>query len=776
MARRLERERAARKLAENLFEHRSQELYDTTLALKQLAETLQQSQRRLQRIASHAPVGIAEVDRNLICTYANSRYAAIYGRSSSEVVGKPLQEILGPSQFDAKLRLIHMALDGKAIQGEVLLHSVMDGSRHFSVAYQPEFSDDGGVTGFVSVLSDITERKKAEDQLHHLNENLEAEVETRTALIIEQNQALKEQQMELLMAKSVFDNSAEAVVVTNPNGDIILTNPAFSAITGYSAEEALGKNMRLLQSNFQNKAFYEALWATLSTEGRWQGEIVNRRKNGENYPEWLTISSVKDESGTILNFVATFSDISTLKKAQEQVEFLAYHDPLTRLPNRLLGRERLQQALIYAHHHQIKIAVYCLDIDNFKLINDGHGHSVGDQVLQHVVSRLQPCLGEGDTLCRLAGDEFLIVRTEAQDQAALVEFGDSLINALSEPIRVDKGLMETGISIGISVYPEDGTDAECLIRNADTALYAAKNSGRRQHQFFNAQMNANLIHYLEVRSGLRQALERKEFILHYQPKLDLANQRVTGTEALIRWAHPQLGLTYPDYFIGIAEESELIIDIGDWVIREACRQAADWQRQGWDFGTMAVNVSAVQFKRGNLGELIEKQLQDSGLPPAKLELELTESVLMEDIPKIAETITRLRTLGIAISLDDFGTGYSSLSYLKRFKPDKLKIDKSFIRDIASDQENQSLIRNIILIGKNLNLTTIAEGVETPDELEELRNLGCDEIQGYLISKPLPPDAFEAFHKGLNENPGPQVSARQDGQRAMMEQTLSLRSR
>jgi EAL domain-containing protein (putative c-di-GMP-specific phosphodiesterase class I) len=275
---------------------------------------------------------------------------------------------------------------------------------------------------------------------------------------------------------------------------------------------------------------------------------------------------------------------------------------------------------------------------------------------------------------------------------------------------------------------------------------------------------------------LRQALEREEFILHYQPKLDLANQRVTGTEALIRWAHPQLGLTYPDYFIGIAEESELIIDIGDWVIREACRQAADWQRQGWDFGTMAVNVSAVQFKRGNLGELIEKQLQDSGLPPAKLELELTESVLMEDIPKIAETITRLRTLGIAISLDDFGTGYSSLSYLKRFKPDKLKIDKSFIRDIASDQENQSLIRNIILIGKNLNLTTIAEGVETPDELEELRNLGCDEIQGYLISKPLPPDAFEAFHKGLNENPGPQVSARQDGQRAMMEQTLSLRSR
>jgi diguanylate cyclase (GGDEF)-like protein/PAS domain S-box-containing protein len=744
--RRLERERAARKQAEELFEHRSKQLYVANLNLKQLTETLQKSEKRLRLITSHAPVGIAEIDTRLRYTYANSHYSHVYGLSPSEVVGKQVHEVIEPRALTYKLPLMRQALAGHPSEHEEIISTPTGEERHFTVAYAPEFNDAGEVIGYVTALSDITERKKIESQLHTMNESLEDEVKSRTALIQQQNDRLRDQHLELLMAKSVFDNSAEAIVVTDPIGEIVLTNPAFTVITGYSADEALGQNMRLLKSQLLTKNFYDELWANLLSEGKWQGEIWNRRKSGELYPEWLTISSVTDESGDILNFVATFSDISSLKQAHEQIEFLAYHDALTGLPNRLLGRERLEQALIFGHQHQEEVGVYFLDIDNFKLINDSHGHSIGDQVLRQVASRLRECLGEADTLCRLAGDEFLLVRTAVKDQATLSELGDSLLKVLGSPISLETGPMDANVSIGIAIYPGDGTDAETLMRNADTALYAAKAGGRRQYQFFNPQMNADLVHNLEVRDSLRLAITHKQFILHYQPKIDLGTREVTGVEALLRWQHPIRGLTYPNYFITIAEESELIVEIGDWVIEEACQQAAEWQSQGLDFGGMAINISALQFKRRDLASLVKHHLHRTGLAPGKLELELTESILIEDFPKAMDAIQILRELGVTVSLDDFGTGHSSLSYLRRFRLDKLKIDRSFIKNIALNNEHKSLIQSIILIGKNHNLKTIAEGVESAEEWEMLREMGCDEIQGYLISKPLPPAEYEKLHR------------------------------
>lgn len=741
-ARRIERERAARKLAEKLFEERSEELYEANCRLYELSESLRQSQNHLKLIATHAPVGIAELDRNLMVIYANHRYCEIYGLVDDEVVGKHFSEVVGGLEIKNQIRFMRDALAGKLAQGEMVLDSRNLGLRHLSIACQPVGDEDVGITGFILALIDITDRKAVEDRLQHLNEGLEMLVEERAAFILKQNEALKSQEHELSMAKSVFDNSAEAVVVTDPYGTIVLSNPAFSDITGYTEREVKGQKISLLQSRLIGKDHYDDLWASLSTSGKWQGEIEHRRKNGEAFPSWVTFSRVMDAAGNALSFVMTFSDISTLKEAQKQVEFLAYHDTLTGLPNRLLGRERLQQAIHYAHQHQERIALYCLDIDNFKLINDRHGHSVGDQLLQGIVSRLGMCLDEGDTLCRLAGDEFLIIRMEARDQAALGEFGNRLLDALAQPIYLQRGNMDASVSIGIAVYPEDGSDAETLLSNADMALYAAKDGGRRHYRFFNTQMNADLVHYMEVRAQLRYALERKEFILEYQPKLDSGSLNITGVEALIRWAHPVRGMTYPDYFISIAEESELIVEIGNWVIQEACYQAADWLSKGFDFGVMAVNISAVQFRRGDLVKAIRHSLMRSELPPQKLEVELTESMLIEDMPSFLNIISELRNLGISIAMDDFGTGYSSLSYLKSFKPDKLKIDKSFVKGMLTDRDSKSLIQNIILIGKNLNLTTIAEGVETIEEFMALRHMGCDEIQGFLYSKPLIPEYLE----------------------------------
>jgi len=547
----------------------------------------------------------------------------------------------------------------------------------------------------------------------------------------------------LRLAARVFESSGEAITITDARARILSVNPAFEEVTGYSATEVIGRNPSVLSSGRHDKAFYQEMWAGLHTDGRWHGEIWNRRKSGAIYPEWLTISAVANADDEITHFVACFSDISERKAAQDKIDFLAFHDPLTHLPNRLLGKDRTRQAVAYAERNRTRTAVLCLDLDHFKLVNDSLGHAAGDALLVAVAKRLQDCLRESDVLSRLSGDEFLVVLQDVRSNDAVSAICDKILMRLGEPFSVEGRELATSFSIGIAVFPQDGQDAETLLKHADTALFKAKQSGRNTHRFFDDAMNSDAVEHLSMREGLRGAVERGEFVLHYQPQIGHGS-RMIGAEALLRWNHPELGLIAPQRFIPTAEETGLIVPIGEWVLREACRQAAAWAAAGLPRFVVAVNLSAVQFRRGDLAQTVAAALAESGLDPSLLELELTESTLIEDTDSALATLHRLKALGVMLSIDDFGTGYSSLSYLKRFNVDKLKIDQSFIRNLCSDPDDNAIVRAIVQMAKGMSLRTIAEGVETVYMLDRLSELGCDEWQGFHFARPMPAEELVAY--------------------------------
>ena len=555
----------------------------------------------------------------------------------------------------------------------------------------------------------------------------------------------------LRLAASVFASSGEAITITDARARILAVNPAFEEVTGYSADEVLGRNPSLLSSNRHDQTFYEDMWACLHSEGRWHGEIWNRRKSGEIYPEWLTISAVRNADDEITHYVGSFSDISESKAAQDKIEFLAFHDPLTRLPNRLLGKDRTRQAVAYAERNNAKTAVLCLDLDLFKLVNDSLGHAAGDSLLTAVAARLQDCLRETDVLSRLSGDEFLVVLQDVRTNDSVASICDKILSRLAEPFTIEEQQLATSFSIGIAVFPQDGQDAETLLKHADTALFKAKEGGRNTYRFFNDAMNSDAVEHLRMREGLRGAVERGEFILHYQPQIGFGNLMI-GAEALLRWNHPELGLVAPQRFIATAEETGLIVPIGEWVLREACRQAAAWQRAGLPRFVVAVNLSAIQFKRGDLAQTVAAALAESGLDPSLLELELTESTLIQDTESALATLHRLKQLGVMLSIDDFGTGYSSLSYLKRFNVDKLKIDQSFVRNLCTDPDDDAIVRAIVQMAKGMSLKTIAEGVETLGMLDRLAELGCNEWQGFHFARPMPAADFVAYLATLGNLP------------------------
>ncbi len=553
---------------------------------------------------------------------------------------------------------------------------------------------------------------------------------------------------QLLLAEKVFVNSGEAIAVTDATGQVLSTNPAFTRVTGYDAEEIRGQTLRRLQSGRQSPEFYQEFWRRLLTEGQWQGEIWNRRKSGEIFPEWLTISAVRNSVGETTQYVASFTDITATKAAQERIEFLAYHDPLTNLPNRLLGQDRIGQAIAHGQRHGTQMALLLMDLDRFKLVNDSYGHSAGDRLLQAVADRLRQAVRQEDSLCRLSGDEFLIVLFEVLDNHGVSTKCEAILRDLSRPFDLDGRQLSTSFSIGVAMFPTDGTDAETLMRNADTALYEAKKGGRNTYRFFDERMNQDVVHYVRTREELQRALDRQEFVLHYQPQILLGQagepDRVVGAEALVRWRHPERGLVMPGDFIAIAEESGLILSLGAWVLREACRQAAAWRRAGLPIHVMAVNLSAVQFHDPRLTDLVLQTLTETGLEPAGLELELTETMLFEDQERVLGAVERLKAQGVGLSIDDFGTGYSSLAYLKRFKVDKLKIDRSFVRNLPQSEEDQAIVQAMIQIARSLKLTTVAEGIEDVALAERLRALGCDQGQGYLYARPLPAAELEQW--------------------------------
>ncbi|OGS90717.1 MAG: hypothetical protein A2Z95_06855 [Gallionellales bacterium GWA2_60_18] len=555
-----------------------------------------------------------------------------------------------------------------------------------------------------------------------------------------------ERDMKLRLAAEVFERGKEGITITDGKGNIIRVNQAFSAITGYSETEVLGKNPRVLQSGRHDKEFYRVMWDSILSTGHWQGEIWNRRKDGHVYPEWLTISRILGTEGKVEHFIAVFEDITEHKEAEERIQRMAHFDALTGLPNRALLNDRAMHALSMAQRKRKQLALLFVDLDNFKNVNDTLGHHIGDRLLVEVARRIESAIRVEDTVSRQGGDEFIVLLPDADADGA-AHVAEKLLEEVSRVFTIDSNELVVTPSIGIAMYPGDGDDFDALSRNADAAMYRAKRDGRNAFRFFTPEMQAHSARILQLENALRHALEREQLWLHYQPQLAMQGGRVIGAEALLRWVHPELGMISPAEFIPVAENSGQILAIGEWVLRTAVRQMKAWMDAGLPPMIIAVNLSAAQFRHSRLPELVTRILDEEELAPQYLELELTESVTMDDPLAAIAVMDDLHARGIRMSIDDFGTGYSSLSYLKRFQVYKLKIDQSFVRDITVDPEDRAIVGAIISLANSLGMQTIAEGVETEDQLAFLREQGCDEVQGFHFSRPVPPGEFEAFVRG-----------------------------
>lgn len=557
--------------------------------------------------------------------------------------------------------------------------------------------------------------------------------------------ARERDEQSLRLAAAVFDSSTEGIVITARDGRILQVNPAFAAITGYRPEEVTGRNPRMFSSGRHDADFYRTLWNAVLSSGRWQGEIWNRRKNGEIYPQWLSINSIRSPSGEIDYFVATFCDITERKRAEDKMLHLAYHDALTNLPNRALFKDRLEQSLAYARRLKHgKVAVLFIDLDRFKLVNDSLGHAVGDQLLQGVAQRLRELGRRSDTLARLGGDEFTFLLPDVDHVEEATVVADKVLAALEQPFVIGGRDIFVSASIGISMYPDDGADVETLMKHADTAMYHVKKQGRNGFHIYTRALDQHSQRRLELESRLHTALERQQLVLHYQPQFDLSQGRLRGVEALVRWQHPELGMISPAEFIPLAEESGLIVPIGAWVLETACRQMREWKEAGFPDLVMSVNLSVRQFFREDIARQVMRAIDDYCLSAQVLELEITESVAMDDAAYTIRTLESLAASGLRLAIDDFGTGYSSLSQLRKMPVGILKIDRAFVQDITANPDDAAIVNAVITMAHRLGLKVIAEGVESQAQLAHLRAQRCDFAQGYLFSKPLPAAELEAL--------------------------------
>ncbi|CAH0224183.1 bifunctional diguanylate cyclase/phosphodiesterase [Pseudomonas brassicacearum] len=550
-------------------------------------------------------------------------------------------------------------------------------------------------------------------------------------------------QEKLQQAATVFESTAEGVLITDTQQHISAVNRAFTEITGYSETEALGHTPRLLASGLHDSAFYAAMWHQLTAEGHWQGEISNRRKNGELYPSWLTISAVRNRDRQITHFVAVFADISSLKHAQARLDYQAHHDPLTGLPNRTLFESRLLAALNSQQENGGQGAVLFLDLDRFKHINDSLGHPVGDLLLKGIAVRLREQLRDIDTVARLGGDEFIILLPGLQQPSDAEHIAQKLLNCFAAPFQAGEHEFFISASIGTSLYPQDGCDVATLVKNADAAMYRSKAKGRNRVESYTRDLTAQASERVALEHELRRAIERNELSLSFQPKINLVDNQLVGAEALIRWTHPTFGDVPPEHFIPLAEENGMILQIGDWVLERACRQLCEWNDAYDSLGPLSVNLAGAQLRQPNLLGRIEQLLREHRLEPGLLQLEITENFIMSQAEEALTVLHQLKKLGVQLAIDDFGTGYSSLSYLKRLPLDILKIDQSFVRGLPDDPHDAAIVRAIIALGRSMQFTVIAEGVETLAQQQFLTEEGCEQIQGYIVSLPLCADEFAA---------------------------------
>ncbi|WP_322614912.1 EAL and GGDEF domain-containing protein [Pseudomonas sp. BIC9C] len=693
------------------------------------SESLRDSEQRYRMLAESISDVIFSTDNRLNLNYVSPSVQAVLGYDAEWIFQNGWQStIANPQQLTGIYHLMdrvskaldqpdQLALLRSQVQTQLFLFDCLraDGRKiPIELRLVLVWDEHGTFEGVLGVGRDISQQRRAEKDLR--------------------------------MAATVFEHSTSAILITDPAGYIVQANEAFSRVSGYAVEQVLDQLPNMLTVDEQQETHLRYVLKQLGQHSTWEGEVWLKRRNGEHYPAWVGITAVLDDEGDLASYVCFFSDISERKASEQRIHRLAYYDALTHLPNRTLFQDRLHTALQSAERQKSWVVLMFLDLDRFKPINDSLGHAAGDRMLKEMATRLLGCVDDDDTVARMGGDEFtLLLQPRANREIALnraIHVAEQILASLVKPFVLEGREFFVTASIGIALSPQDGNELSQLMKNADTAMYHAKERGKNNFQFYQADMNASALERLELESDLRHALEQNEFVLYYQPQFSGDGMRLTGAEALLRWRHPRRGLVPPGDFIPVLEELGLVVDVGDWVISEACRQLKAWHQARVRVPKVSVNISARQFSDGQLGTRIATILKETGLPPACLELELTESILMREVSEAMQILDGLKNLGLSIAVDDFGTGYSSLNYLKQFPIDVLKIDRTFVDGLPSGEQDAQIARAIIAMAHSLNLAVIAEGVETHEQLDFLREHGCDEVQGYLFGRPMPAGRFE----------------------------------
>lgn len=666
--------------------------------------------RKLSQAVRQSPVTVVITDDTGNIEYANPKFEETTGYLVEEAIGKNPSILKSGETSDEEYRQLWETLtQGKTWKGE-FRNIRKDGSDYWERAtISPVKNDQGRITHHIAIKEDITQQKAAEKQLR--------------------------------LAAAVFDTASEAVMVTDQQNFIQMVNKAFCLITGYEEEEVIGKNPSILKSGRHGQEFYDAMFESIQSTGHWEGEIWNRRKSGEIYPEWLSITQLCDSKGRPERYVSLFSDITKRKRDEQKIRHQANFDSLTGLPNRSLFSDRFSRAIDRAERDKKRVALLFIDLDRFKHINDTLGHPAGDQLLQETAKRLLACVRKSDTVARLGGDEFTVILPDVKEIHNIEDSVIKILDQLSQPYKLEGNNAFVSGSIGVTVYPDDGTSIDNLLRNADSAMYRAKEKGRNGFQFFTLEMDVEAQERRKLEMALHKAVENNEFSINIQPIYDLKDNTIASSEVLLRWVSPDLGPIYPDQFIPMAEESGLIVPIGEWVLITACLEAVKWQDEKGRGPRVGVNFSPRQFQRENVPEMLRRVLLKTGFNPENLTIEITESLLIADDSDILRQLREIRDIGTELAIDDFGTGFSSLSYLKKFPITILKIDRSFIHDITEDADSTSLVKGIITMAKSLQLKVVAEGVETKEQADLLKSFDCDYVQGYYFNKPMLVEEF-----------------------------------
>jgi diguanylate cyclase (GGDEF)-like protein/PAS domain S-box-containing protein len=681
---------------------------------KRAEEALEQTLAELEVILDNSSVGIAFINEEQQFVRINRKLEDICGYTEEELKQHTTHILYSSEDYkNIEKENNQLIKKGETYEMEHLMYR-KDGTPFWSCIKIKAIDPNDISKGIIWNLDDITERKRIEERLR--------------------------------LAATVFETITEGILVTGANGHIIMSNPAFTAISGYTSDEVVGKMPSILSSGHHDAQFYEQMWKDLIEKGKWIGEVWNRRKNGDVYVEWLSIAAVRDSNNNIVQYVAVFNDITKRKQIEELIWHQANYDGLTNLPNRILFADRLEQAVETAKQQKNQLGVMFIDLDHFKWVNDTLGHKAGDQLLKETAQRLNHCVRDSDMVARLGGDEFTAILINVEELLDIKIIAKKILKSLSSPFMLNKREVSIACSIGIVSFPEDGLDAETLLKNADIAMYQAKESGRNAYRFFKSEMNVPVAKHLQQEKALRHALENNEFIIYYQPVIDMVSKKIVGTEALLRWQKPEGNQVFPNQFISLAEETGLIIPIGQWCLETVTNQLKKWHTTGLTFLRMAVNVSVCQLQSSLILESLKEVLRNTELPADALMIEMTEDILLKNLPEIVDTLHKLNALGVKIAINDFGSGYASMHYLRQFPIDILKINPSFINHLTTDNYNAILAEAIIALAHKLKIKVVGVGVETEEQLAFLRSHHCDLVQGQYFSKPLIAKDFEHFIK------------------------------